>query len=157
MAALRAAVFSLSAKNRRGGHFLPPPPVRVLTRAPVRVLTRALEGGGGAKNALPEYDSEYEIRNMIRSSVPTKCISRIFDIGDLRLDHFRNLPIKSQWVKIKLPVLSRAPLGCSAERAPLGGGGGICCPTLPNSRTSRRSEEGEAAIESPEREDSNAD
>ena len=30
MAALRAAVFPLSAKNRRGGHFLPPPPVRVL-------------------------------------------------------------------------------------------------------------------------------
>ena len=37
MAALRAAVFPLSAKNRRGGYFLPPPP-------PVRVLTRALEG-----------------------------------------------------------------------------------------------------------------
>ena len=34
MAALRAAVFSLSAKNRRGGHFLPPPP------PPVRVLMR---------------------------------------------------------------------------------------------------------------------
>ena len=31
MAALRAAVFPLSAKNRRGGHFLPPPP-------PVRLL-----------------------------------------------------------------------------------------------------------------------
>ena len=31
MATLRAAVFPLSAKNRRGGHFLPPPP-------PVRVL-----------------------------------------------------------------------------------------------------------------------
>ena len=31
MAALRAAVFPLFAKNRRGGHFLPPPlPVRVL-------------------------------------------------------------------------------------------------------------------------------
>ena len=26
MAALRAAVFPISAKNRRGGHFLPPPP-----------------------------------------------------------------------------------------------------------------------------------
>ena len=26
MAALRAAVFPLSANNRRGGHFLPPPP-----------------------------------------------------------------------------------------------------------------------------------
>ena len=30
MAALRAAVFPLSAKNWRRGHFLPPPPVRVL-------------------------------------------------------------------------------------------------------------------------------
>ena len=33
MAALRAAVFPLFAKNRRGGHFLPPPP-------PVRVLKK---------------------------------------------------------------------------------------------------------------------
>ena len=34
MAALRAAVFPLSAKNRRGGHFLPPPPssARVVQR-----------------------------------------------------------------------------------------------------------------------------
>ena len=51
--------------------------------------------------------------------------------------------------------LTRAPLGYSAERAPLGGGGQIL-PPLPNSRTNRRSEAGEAAIESPEREDSNA-
>ena len=34
MAALRAAVFPVFAKNRRGGHFLPPPP-------PVRVLRAA--------------------------------------------------------------------------------------------------------------------
>ena len=52
--------------------------------------------------------------------------------------------------------LTRAPLGYSAERAPLGGGGRFCPPPLPNSRTNRRSEAGEAAIESPEREDSNA-
>ena len=52
-------------------------------------------------------------------------------------------------------ALTRAPLGYSAERAPLGGGGRFC-PPLPNSRTNRRSEAGEAAIESPEREDSNA-
>ena len=51
--------------------------------------------------------------------------------------------------------LTRAPLGYSAERAPLGGGGADSAP-LPNSRTNRRSEAGEAAIESPEREDSNA-
>ena len=50
-------------------------------------------------------------------------------------------------------ILTRAPLGYSAERAPLGG---HILPPLPNSRTNRRSEAGEAAIESPEREDSNA-
>ena len=47
----------------------------------------------------------WNFRNMIRSSVPTKCISWIFDIGDLRSCHFRDLPIISQWGKIKLPVL----------------------------------------------------
>ena len=35
----------------------------------------------------------WNLRNMIRSSVPTKCISWIFDIGDLRSGHFRDLPI----------------------------------------------------------------
>ena len=52
-------------------------------------------------------------------------------------------------------ILTRAPLGYSAERAPLGGGA-YSAPPLPNSRTNRRSEAGEAAIENPEREDSNA-
>ena len=47
----------------------------------------------------------WKFRNMIRSSVPTKCISRIFDICDLRSGHIRDLPIISQWAKIKLPVL----------------------------------------------------
>ena len=47
----------------------------------------------------------WNFRNMIRSSVPTKCLSWIFDIGDLRSGHFRDLPIVSQWAKIKLPVL----------------------------------------------------
>ena len=47
----------------------------------------------------------WNFRNMMRSSVPTKCISWIFDIGDLRSGHFRDLPIISQWAKIKLPVL----------------------------------------------------
>ena len=56
---------------------------------------------------------------------------------------------------IFLRMLTRAPLGYSAERAPLEGGGADSAP-LPNSRTNRRSEAGEAAIESPEREDSNA-
>ena len=47
----------------------------------------------------------WNFRNMTRSSVPTKCITRIFDIGDLRSGHFRDFPIISQWAKIKLPVL----------------------------------------------------
>ena len=41
MAALRAAVFPLSAKNRRGGHFLPPPPVRVLRQNTDIVIRKA--------------------------------------------------------------------------------------------------------------------
>ena len=56
-------------------------------------------------------------------------------------------------VSLTASPLTRAPLGYSAERAPLGG---QILPPLPNSRTNRRSEAGEAAIESPEREDSNA-
>ena len=47
----------------------------------------------------------WNFRNMVRSSVPTRCISRIFDIGDLKSGHFRDLPIISRWAKIKLPVL----------------------------------------------------
>ena len=38
----------------------------------------------------------WNFRNMIRSSVPTKRISWIFDIGDLRSGHFCDLPIISQ-------------------------------------------------------------
>ena len=48
MAALRAAVFPLSAKNRRGGHFLPPPSsARVNPRQhrPLRILPRHKPGG----------------------------------------------------------------------------------------------------------------
>ena len=49
------------------------------------------------------------------------------------------------------------PAGVFSRTRPAGGGGGrFCPPPLPNSRTNRRSEAGEAAIESPEREDSNA-
>ena len=47
----------------------------------------------------------WNVRNMIRSYLPTKCISRIFYICGLESGHFRNLPIISQWAKIKLPVL----------------------------------------------------
>ena len=48
--------------------------------------------------------------------------------------------------------LTRAPLRSAAERAPLGGGG-KCSPSScsANSRTSNRSEAGEAAIESHQR------
>ena len=42
----------------------------------------------------------WNFRNMMRSSVPTKRISRIFYIGDLRSGHFCDLPIISQWAKI---------------------------------------------------------
>ena len=49
------------------------------------------------------------------------------------------------------------PAGVFSRTRPAGGGGGrFCPPPLPNSQTNRRSEAGEAAIESPEREDSNA-
>ena len=36
--------------------------------------------------------------------VSTKCISRIFDICDLRSGQFHDLPIISQWEKFQLPL-----------------------------------------------------
>ena len=45
---------------------------------------------------------------MMRSSVPTKCISRIFDIGDLRSCHFCDLPIITQWAKINSVIFTLA-------------------------------------------------
>ena len=44
----------------------------------------------------------WNFQNMMNSSVPTKRISRIFDIGDLRSGHFCDLPIISQWAKNQL-------------------------------------------------------
>ena len=44
----------------------------------------------------------WNFRNMMRSSVPTKRISRIFDIGDLRSGHFCDHPIICQWAKNQL-------------------------------------------------------
>ena len=41
----------------------------------------------------------WNFRNVMRSSVPTKRISRIFYIGDLRSGHVYDLPIISQWAK----------------------------------------------------------
>ena len=48
MAALRAVVFPLSSKNRRGGHFQPPPPSSVRVN-PIsgRLLTTPISGKGG--------------------------------------------------------------------------------------------------------------
>ena len=43
----------------------------------------------------------WNFQNMISSSVPTKRLSRIFDIGDLKSGHFCDLPIISQWAKIQ--------------------------------------------------------
>ena len=63
---------------------------------------------------------------------------------------------KSSGVRlVSLQDGTRAPLGYSVDRAPLGGGGAYSAPPLPNSRTNRRCEAGEAAMESPEREGSN--
>ena len=45
---------------------------------------------------------------MMRSSVPTKRISWIFDIGDLRSGHFCDLPIISQWEKINSVIFTLA-------------------------------------------------
>ena len=52
----------------------------------------------------------WNFRNMMRSSVPTKRISLIFDIGDLRSGHFCDLPIRyiSQWAKINSVIFSLA-------------------------------------------------
>ena len=55
MAALRVAVFPLSAKNRRGGHFCPPPPVRVL-----KLLRGTLFSlNTGAPKNVPHLNLEY--------------------------------------------------------------------------------------------------
>ena len=40
--------------------------------------------------------------------MPTKRISRIFDIGDLRSGHFCDLPIISQWAKINSVIFTLA-------------------------------------------------
>ena len=50
----------------------------------------------------------WNFRNMMRTSVPTKHISRIFDIGDLRSGHFCDLPIISQWAKINSVIFTLA-------------------------------------------------
>ena len=54
-----------------------------------------------------------------------------------------------------MSFVNLCPAGVFSRTRPAGGLGGIFFPR-PNSRTNRRSEAGEAAIESPERENSNA-
>ena len=51
----------------------------------------------------------WNFQNMMSSSVPTKRISRIFDIGDLRSGHFCDLPIISQWEKKSTPLYLHWP------------------------------------------------
>ena len=50
----------------------------------------------------------WNFRNMMRSSVPTKRISRIFDIGDLRSGHFSDLRIKVNGQKINSVIFTLA-------------------------------------------------
>ena len=50
----------------------------------------------------------WNFQNMMSSSVPTKHISRIFYIGDLRSCHFCDLPITSQWEKINSVIFTLA-------------------------------------------------
>ena len=44
-------------------------------------------------------------QDYVRAQVSTTCISRIFDIGDLRSGQFRDLPIISQWEKIQILLI----------------------------------------------------
>ena len=60
----------------------------------------------------------WNFRSMMKSSVPTKRISRIFDIGDLRSGHLCDFPIISQWAKKSTPLylLSRKPIWVESYR-----------------------------------------
>lgn len=46
------------------------------------------------------------LQDLVRVPVCAICISRNFDIGDLRSGQFRDLPIISQWGKNQLPVFT---------------------------------------------------
>ena len=45
------------------------------------------------------------MNSLLYSGIAYCFITSMMDIGDFRSDHFRDLPIISQWAKIKLPVL----------------------------------------------------
>ena len=52
-------------------------------------------------------EKSWNFRNLMRLSMPTKCLSEIFNICDLRSGHFRDLHIthytrRSQWTKIQV-------------------------------------------------------
>ena len=63
-------------------------------------------------------------------------------------------PSHKMTLVLLLELVNPRPAGVFSRTRPAGGGADSA--PLPNSRTNRRSEAGEAAIESPEREDSNA-
>ena len=46
----------------------------------------------------------WNFQNVMSSSLPTKRISQIFNIGDIRSGHFCDLPIISQWSKKSTPL-----------------------------------------------------
>ena len=63
MVALRAAVFPLSAKNRRGGHFLPPPPSSARVKGLGMRGTRDVLAGRlemGPRNIMPPSFSPFK-------------------------------------------------------------------------------------------------
>ena len=51
--------------------------------------------------------SVWNLQDSFRASVPTKCISRNFDSGDLRSGQCRDLPIISLWGNMKMLPVSR--------------------------------------------------
>ena len=51
----------------------------------------------------------WNFQDLIYYQVPTTCISRILNIGDLRSGQFRDLPIMSRWGKSQVPqILTRS-------------------------------------------------
>ena len=65
--------------------------------------------------------------NMIRSSMPTKRISRIFYIGDLRSGHFCDLPVNEQKINSVIFTLAQAYLsGIISYRTVVGNSNKIC-------------------------------
>ena len=91
-----------------------------------------------------------------------RCLSERFmqrrDVSSRQTRATENMQLELPRVRTEhaRKIFNPRPAGVFSRTRPAGGGGQILPPPLPNSRTNRRSEAGEAAIESPEREDSNA-